>query len=139
MSFVDRTLTCVECKAPFVFTAGEQEFHASKGFDNDPSRCPACRAARKRAGGGRPRHNDSRGGGGGDGGRREMHTAICADCGKEAQVPFVPSGSRPVYCRDCFSRQGGGRKSGGGGGGFGGGGGRGGRGGGGRGHDRDRY
>jgi CxxC-x17-CxxC domain-containing protein len=33
---------------------------------------------------------------------REMHTVICAECGKETQVPFKPSGDRPVYCQDCF-------------------------------------
>ena len=134
MSFQDRDLTCVDCKRSFVFTSGEQEFHAAKGFTNEPSRCPSCRAARKASGGG--------GGGGGarsfsgDGGRREMHSAVCAECGKEAQVPFVPSGERPVYCRDCYSKSsggGGGSRSGGGGGYGGGGGGRSGGGGGGRG------
>lgn len=46
------------------------------------------------------------GGGGGFGGRpREMHKATCADCGKECEVPFKPSGDRPVYCRDCFSKR----------------------------------
>ena len=51
------------------------------------------------------------GGGGGFGGRpREMHKATCADCQKECEVPFKPSGDRPVYCKDCFSkRKGGGR------------------------------
>ena len=49
------------------------------------------------------------GGGGGFGGRpREMHKATCADCGKECEVPFKPSGDRPVYCRDCFSKRKGG-------------------------------
>lgn len=123
-----------------MFTAGEQEFHSSKGFTNDPRRCPACRSARKAqrgdgggGGGGGPRHSSGGGGGGGFGGSRgggrEMFAAVCAECGKETQVPFQPSGSRPVYCRDCFSQQsggGGGRSSYGGGGG----GGRGGRGGG---------
>lgn len=35
---------------------------------------------------------------------REMHTITCADCGKEDQVPFKPDGTRPVYCRDCYSK-----------------------------------
>jgi len=43
----DRTLTCKECGRDFTFTAGEQEFYAQKGFQNDPARCPACRRARK--------------------------------------------------------------------------------------------
>lgn len=36
---------------------------------------------------------------------RMMHTAICADCKKECTIPFKPSGDRPVYCKDCFSRR----------------------------------
>ncbi len=35
---------------------------------------------------------------------RELHKATCADCGKETEVPFKPSGDRPVYCRDCFQK-----------------------------------
>ena len=47
------------------------------------------------------------GGGGGDRGPKQLFNATCADCGKETQVPFKPSGNRPVYCRDCFkSRRG---------------------------------
>lgn len=45
--FEDKTLTCRECGQEFVFTAGEQEFYAEKGFENEPGRCPECRAARK--------------------------------------------------------------------------------------------
>jgi CxxC-x17-CxxC domain-containing protein len=36
---------------------------------------------------------------------RPMHTAICADCKKECSIPFKPSGDRPVYCQECFSRR----------------------------------
>ncbi len=43
-------------------------------------------------------------GGGGFGGPREMHKATCADCGQETEVPFKPSGDRPVYCRDCYQK-----------------------------------
>lgn len=140
VSFVDKTLTCVDCKAPFTFTAGEQEFHSSKGFTNEPRRCSNCRQNRRSSrdggggggfggGGGRDRGERSFGGdrggfgGGGGGGfgapRREMFDAVCAECGKETQVPFQPSGSRPVYCRDCFSSHSPPRRGGGGGGGFG--------------------
>ena len=45
------------------------------------------------------------GGGGGFGGPREMHKATCADCKKECEVPFKPSGDRPVYCKECFSKR----------------------------------
>ncbi|MDR3592001.1 MAG: zinc-ribbon domain containing protein [Negativicutes bacterium] len=89
----DKTLTCRECGADFVFTASEQDFFAEKGFTNEPGRCPECRAARKQSGGfGRNRAP------------REMHPAVCAACGKDTQVPFRPSGDRPVYCSDCFSQ-----------------------------------
>lgn len=43
----DKTLVCVDCGAEFVFTAGEQEFYAEKGFTNEPKRCPDCRRAKK--------------------------------------------------------------------------------------------
>lgn len=43
----DKTLTCKDCGAEFVFTESEQAFYKEKGFDNEPQRCPACRKARK--------------------------------------------------------------------------------------------
>lgn len=82
-----------------MFTAGEQEFFASRGLNNPPSRCPECRAARKAANGG------SYGGGGGyQRGERQMYDAVCADCGRATRVPFQPRGDRPVYCSDCFQQ-----------------------------------
>lgn len=36
---------------------------------------------------------------------REMHKAICSECGKECEVPFKPDGRRPVYCRECFNKR----------------------------------
>src|SRR3979411_2578264 len=44
---VDQTLRCRECGVDFVWTAGEQEFYASRGLTNAPSRCPARRGARQ--------------------------------------------------------------------------------------------
>ena len=44
-----------------------------------------------------------RGGGGYGGGQREMHPAVCAQCGIDTEVPFLPRGDKPVYCSDCFS------------------------------------
>jgi CxxC-x17-CxxC domain-containing protein len=106
MSFVDKTLTCRDCGEDFVFTAGEQEFYAEKGFTNEPTRCPNCRRANK------ARRNSSGGGasygsGGYGGGRpeRTMHPAVCSACGKETMVPFVPRNDKPVYCSDCFQSQ----------------------------------
>ncbi len=94
MSYEDKNLTCTDCGATFVFSADDQSYHAEKGYQNEPKRCPDCRSAR-RAGGG----------GGGYGGAREMHPAVCAQCGKDTEVPFRPSGDRPVYCSDCFSKR----------------------------------
>lgn len=43
----DKNITCVDCKAEFVFTEGEQTFFKSKGLTNEPKRCGPCRAAKK--------------------------------------------------------------------------------------------
>lgn len=43
----DKTLTCRDCGKEFVFTAGEQEFYAEKGFEHEPTRCLECRKAHK--------------------------------------------------------------------------------------------
>lgn len=94
MEFQDKDLSCKECGAAFTFTASEQAFYAEKGFQNDPSRCPECRAARKRQNGGRM--------GGGARPQREMFDATCSACGIQTQVPFRPTAGKPVYCRDCF-------------------------------------
>jgi len=106
MSYQDRTLTCSDCGNSFTFTSGEQEFHAQKGFTNEPRRCPDCRAAKRAASGG-----GSYSSGGSYGGSREMFSATCASCGKEARVPFQPRGDKPVYCSDCFRSQSGGSSS----------------------------
>lgn len=47
MSFGDKSIQCSDCGTTFTFTAGEQEFFASKGFTNEPKRCPQCRRAKK--------------------------------------------------------------------------------------------
>ncbi|MBS7621457.1 DNA-directed RNA polymerase [Candidatus Bathyarchaeota archaeon] len=36
---------------------------------------------------------------------KEMHKAVCSDCGQECEVPFVPDPSRPVYCRECWMKR----------------------------------
>jgi CxxC-x17-CxxC domain-containing protein len=117
----DTTLTCRDCGQAFTFTSGEQDFYASRGF-SEPSRCPDCRAARKsqRDGGssygGGSYGGSSYGGGSGGRGQREMFSATCSSCGKEAQVPFQPTSDKPVYCSDCFQQRGGNSRGGGGGG-----------------------
>jgi CxxC-x17-CxxC domain-containing protein len=102
MSFADKTMTCRDCGQQFVFTTGEQEFYAEKGFTNQPSRCPDCRRANKaaRTGGGSDRGYSS-----GPRAEREMHPAVCSSCGRDTMVPFVPTSGKPVYCSDCFQSQ----------------------------------
>src|SRR3990172_2539483 len=68
--YVDRNLTCVDCGASFVFSAEDQEFHAQKGYTNEPKRCPTCRAARRQTSGGGGSYGG--GGGGGFGGDRSQ-------------------------------------------------------------------
>ncbi len=88
MPFEDKTLTCEDCGAEFVWTASEQEFYQEKGFDNAPKRCSDCRAKRK---------TDRR--------SQRVETPItCSECGKEDTVPFVPTEGRPVLCRECFKK-----------------------------------
>lgn len=84
MSFADKTLKCKDCGADFVFTSGEQEFYAEKGFQNEPTRCKDCRNAKK----GKT--------------AREYHDVTCSDCGCATRVPFKPTGDKPVYCSDCY-------------------------------------
>ncbi len=94
MSFEDKELQCSDCGANFTFTAEEQEFFQSKGYTNEPKRCPTCRQARK----------SERDGNNSYGSRRQMFPAVCAECGKDTEVPFEPREGRPVYCSECFNK-----------------------------------
>ncbi len=87
--YEDKTLVCKDCGKEFVFTAGEQEFYAERGFENEPVRCKECRAAKKAA----------------IKAKRVMHDAVCADCGAECKVPFEPKDDRPVYCSECYAKR----------------------------------
>ena len=84
VSYVDKNLTCRDCGTTFIFSAGEQEFYATKGFQNEPARCPECRRIRRN----RMSMLSS--------GPRQMFPVICAQCGVETEVPFQPRGDRPV-------------------------------------------
>ena len=90
----DKTIVCKDCSTPFVFSEQEQAFFQEKGYDNEPQRCPECRAAKKLL-----RGNDR---GRGDGANREMFPAVCAECGKQTTVPFKPNTEKPVYCKECY-------------------------------------
>ena len=107
MAFIDKQLTCRDCSGNFIFTAGEQEFYASKGLQNEPVRCPPCRSARKTSRPTEPEEGYVRYGVFASfGGRtpRQMHPATCADCGMMTEVPFQPRGDRPVYCSTCYTK-----------------------------------
>ena len=92
--YQDKELTCAECGATFTHSADDQQFFAERAYTNEPKRCPACRDARR-----------GRSGSFGGGYNRQMHSVVCAQCGKETEVPFEPKQGRPVYCRDCYAKQ----------------------------------
>src|SRR3990172_3714710 len=111
MSEGEKVLKCRDCGEDFVFTSGEQSFYRERGFQHEPTRCRSCRDKRKvdGPGGGGGGGGGGMGGGGGSGssgsgggsGARELHTAVCSNCGVSTQVPFRPTPGKPVYCRDC--------------------------------------
>ena len=92
MAFQDKTLQCADCGSAFTFSGSEQEFFQSKGYTNEPKRCPTCRQSRKAE-----RYGSA-------GKARQMYPALCAECGKNTEVPFEPREGRPVYCSECFSK-----------------------------------
>ena len=119
----DKALRCVACGAEFVFTVREQEFHASKGFTNEPRRCQSCRQARRSSGGResaplRPQREQAvlRGEGAeaaaaGTRARasaaqdeRRTFAATCSACAGEAILPYEPVGNRPVLCGGCYDK-----------------------------------
>lgn len=85
VGFEDKTIVCNDCRAPFLFSAGEQGFYAERRLRHEPKRCQDCR--RKR------RHDQQR-----------ERTIICAECGKEDVAPFVPRQGKPVLCGDCYRK-----------------------------------
>ena len=87
--YEDKTLTCRDCGREFIFTAGEQEFFAEHGFENEPQRCGGCRRARKR---------DFRR-------AKEMFEVVCAECGAVTKVPFEPKQDRAVFCSECYEKR----------------------------------
>ena len=90
--FEDKVLVCKDCGAEFVFTAGEQEFYAEKGFTNEPTRCKECRTKRKNA-----RRSEN--------GERATYDAVCSECGASFKARFNPDPSRPVYCDECYAKR----------------------------------
>ena len=94
MGLENKTLNCADCGANFTFSVEDQEFFQSKGYTNEPKRCPLCRQARK----------SERTGSGSYGSPRQKFPATCASCGKQTEVPFERRSGRPVYCSDCYRK-----------------------------------
>ena len=94
MSFQDKSIQCSDCGTTFTFSVEDQEFFQSKGYTNEPKRCPECRQARKSRQNGNSNY----------GAPRQMFPVTCAECGKSTEVPFEPRGDRPVYCSDCYRK-----------------------------------
>lgn len=88
--FEDKTILCKDCGDDFLFTAGEQGFYLEKGLLNEPQRCSSCRERR------RAERSEN---------TRQESTVVCADCGVETTVPFVPRLNKPVYCDSCFQKE----------------------------------
>jgi cold shock CspA family protein len=82
MTYQDKEITCRECGGAFMFTAGEQEFYASKGFSNEPTRCPAQRRARKNG--------------------NSLPAGSCSD--DVTGNGQIPESDRPSYNRGGYSR-----------------------------------
>jgi CxxC-x17-CxxC domain-containing protein len=94
MSFQDKSIQCSDCGATFTFTVEDQEFFKSRGYTNEPKRCPECRRSRK----------SDRNGNSSYGTQRQMFPVTCAACGKSTEVPFQPRNDKPVYCGDCYRK-----------------------------------
>jgi CxxC-x17-CxxC domain-containing protein len=99
MEFQDKALTCIDCGAEFIFTAGEQLFFHDKRFRNEPKRCKNCKSKRVAVLNAPqpsvpPRQT----------GRVETR-ANCSQCGKSTTVPFRPTQGRPIFCRECFTQR----------------------------------
>jgi len=84
--YEDKTIMCVDCQKEFQFTVAEQEFYAEKGFQNEPVRCKPCRDEKKKK-------------------FKKSYKVQCASCGVETDVPFKPTGIKPVLCRQCYTAQ----------------------------------
>ncbi len=89
----DKWISCVNCGKQFVFSGRDQKYYKEQGFKNEPKRCRECRALLKRQ---KQVTTDE------NGVESELFRAVCEACNRATYVPFKPTGSRPIYCRDCL-------------------------------------
>lgn len=94
MSYQDKTLICKDCTKEFIWTAGEQQFFAQKGFDKPPIRCLECRKKKKAQQ--KPQPVPA---------AKEMHTITCTSCGKQTEIDFRPRNLEGILCADCFKKK----------------------------------
>ncbi len=88
--YEDKTLVCKECGAEFVFTAGEQEFYAERGFQNEPQRCKACREDARKECCPQP--------------ERVLHCCLRQLRRRSSCSLSKPKTDRPVYRSECFAK-----------------------------------
>lgn len=94
MIYEDKKLTCRDCQKEFVWTAGEQEFFAQKGFDKPPIRCTDCRKKKKdrqQKPEAAPVENTG-----------AIYEITCSKCSKKTEVSFQPRNPKDILCSSCF-------------------------------------
>jgi len=96
MSFQDKNLTCRDCGKEFVWTSGEQEFFAQKGFDKPPIRCINCRKKKKEKQQNPQAPAEPTG---------EIFTITCSECSKKTEVDFKPRDMAGILCSECFEKK----------------------------------
>jgi len=102
--YVDKKLVCSACNDEFVYTAAEQEFYATVGFGEGPSRCPMCRggqtadAAAGDDAGFAQEYAEAN--------REQLFAASCVRCGETTRVPArMVLGDGTIYWPNCITRQ----------------------------------
>ena len=86
---MERILVCHQCGEQFAYDESEQAFYKERGFENDPKRCKACRMSKHALESAQKP-------------KKEMYPAVCAECGAQTELPFRPTGDKPVYCYACL-------------------------------------
>ena len=89
---MERILVCRQCGDRFVYDETEQTFYMERGFENEPKRCKACRMSKYALESAQKP-------------KKEMFPAICAECGAKTELPFRPTGDKPVYCYACLLKK----------------------------------
>ena len=113
----DAELTCIDCGEIYLFSADDQNYYRSKGYSS-PVRCRPCRKAHKALKeaaaqqGASPQASEDINTTESVPSAQTGYPAICSKCGHPTTVPFEPRGDRPITCRDCYRRDGGGKTAG---------------------------